>query len=83
MAQSLLGNYSMVSDIQKYGDTHPFTALHVNLDDQSPEDSYSNIPYEKGFQFIYYLESLIGEDQMMAFIKSLVQKFTLKSITSD
>ena len=32
------------------------------LEGDNPDNSFSEVPYEKGFQFLFYLESLIGEE---------------------
>jgi hypothetical protein len=34
------------------------------------------VPYEKGFNFLYYLESLVGEDVFGAWLKQYLQDFS-------
>ena len=36
------------------------TALCPNLDGVDPDDAFSAVPYEKGFNLLYYLETLVG-----------------------
>ena len=57
-----------------------FTTLRPNLTGDSPENYYSDIPYEKGYNFIYYIEHLIGENMMEKFFKSYFSHFKYKSI---
>lgn len=51
------------------------------LNGSSPDDSYSQLPYEKGFQFLTYLETLIGEDSFQNFIRTYIKKYSLQSVT--
>lgn len=36
-----------------------------NLKGIDPDDSFSSVPYEKGFVLLYYLESLVGGPGMV------------------
>ena len=47
-------------DITLFGETNPLTSLVCPLGDQDPDDSFSSVPYEKGFNLLYYLETIIG-----------------------
>lgn len=40
----------------------------------SPEDSFSLLPYEKGFQFLYHIESMIGEKEMQQILREYVNE---------
>lgn len=62
MVEALLGNSSMYTDMINYGMKNPFSSLHPTLDGASPDDAFSTIPYDKGFQLLYFMESLVGED---------------------
>lgn len=35
------------------------------LKDQDPDDAFSSVPYEKGFFFLHYLQSLVGGPEPM------------------
>ena len=60
-----------------------FTSLHPNLEGKNPEDYFIDIPYEKGYNFIYYIETLIGEDLMQQFFKEYFAYFEFQSITYE
>ena len=64
VAQSILGNQVLNKELEKLGESSPLTKLHVELDSTNPDEAFSQIPYEKGYQFIYYLESKYGEDNL-------------------
>jgi leukotriene-A4 hydrolase len=61
---AFLGNISMVSDMMDYGMDSNYSSLHPLVGANLPDDSFSEIPYEKGFQLLYHMESLLGEDKM-------------------
>lgn len=62
MIEAQLGNVSLWVDIMNYGIDNSYSSLYPVLDGNTPDDSFSQLPYEKGFQFLTYLESLIGEE---------------------
>lgn len=61
LIEAQLGNVSLWVDIENYGLTNSYSSLYPVLNGDSPDNSFSQLPYEKGFQFLTYLESLIGE----------------------
>lgn len=66
-----IGNLSSLSDMQDYGMTNNFSSLYPILDGSvSPDESFSEIPYEKGYQLLAYLETLIGEKLMNQLIRN-------------
>jgi leukotriene-A4 hydrolase len=65
--EALLGNVDLNNDIAGFGATDTFSSIHPILQGRNPDSSFSYLPYEKGFQFLTYLESLIGEDEFKKF----------------
>ena len=49
LVEAALGNASMYTDMSNYGLNHVFSSLHPTLKGASPDDSFSTVPYEKGF----------------------------------
>jgi len=47
--EALLGNTSMYASMEAYGMDNVFSSLHPTLKGASPDDSFSEVPYEKGF----------------------------------
>ena len=77
---SIVGNISLVEDFKAYGYNHSFSSLHPNLTVSNPDDAFSTVPYEKGFQFLVYLESLVGEDNFRSFLQSYLEQFGRQSL---
>jgi leukotriene-A4 hydrolase len=70
----------MVADMASFGWNTSFASLHPNIDNCSPDNPFSDIPYDKGYQLLVYLETLIGEDKMQQFMKSYIVYFHHKSL---
>ena len=59
------------------------TVMVLTLGDSDPDDSYSSVPYEKGFNLLHALEGLVGEDAFLEFTKAYIRKFKYSTITSE
>ncbi|KAF0692479.1 Aste57867_16449 [Aphanomyces stellatus] len=80
---SIIGWNALQHSIDAYGADHEFTKLVPTLDGCDPDDSFSSVPYEKGFNLLYYLSKLVGDDAFEVFAKAYVQQFKYKTVTSD
>ncbi|MCQ2820062.1 MAG: M1 family aminopeptidase/hydrolase [archaeon] len=85
---SILGISYIAYCLEDYGEDSNYTSLHPDLSNISPDDIYSDIPYEKGYNFMYYVESVVnnntlGEDLMQAFFKQYFVDFKYKSLDVD
>ena len=76
----MLGLSYIAKYLGVFGINNTLTSLRPNLTGMSPDDSYSNIPYEKGSNFVYYLQSIVGEDIMKKFFQSYFDHFKYKSV---
>lgn len=80
--EAQLGNVSLQGDLAIYGDT-TFSSIHPTLHGRNPDSSFSEVPYEKGFQLITYLEFVVNDtDMFQDFAQFHVQINFLQSITS-
>jgi len=60
-----------------------FTSLVWDLKGVDPDDAFSRIPYEKGFNFIYYLEQVVGgKPNFDPFIKHYFTTWRYKALDS-
>ena len=76
-----LGRYYIKEAIDYFGEEQKdFTTLRPNLTGICPDDSFSDIPYEKGYNFVYLIEHLIGEEMMEKFFKSYFAHFKYQSL---
>jgi leukotriene-A4 hydrolase len=69
--------------ISQYGKDHEYTKLIINHSGGvDPEDVYSQVAYEKGFHFVYYLERVVGRDNFDKFIPHYFTTWSGKSLDS-
>uniref|UniRef100_A0A7S4EYR6 Peptidase M1 leukotriene A4 hydrolase/aminopeptidase C-terminal domain-containing protein n=1 Tax=Chrysotila carterae TaxID=13221 RepID=A0A7S4EYR6_CHRCT len=80
---SLEANDSLQEAVSRYGDSHNFTKLVPTLRDIDPDDAFSCIPYEKGFQFIHFLGEVIGSKAFPEYVTAYIGEFKMKTLTSD
>jgi leukotriene-A4 hydrolase len=79
---AIIGWKSLQDSIDRYGEDHEFTRLVVDLKGKDPDDAFSSIPYEKGFVFLYYLDTLIGRKKWDQFIPHYFTTYKYKSVDS-
>ena len=59
------------------------TRLVPPLDGVDPDDSFSSVPYEKGFTLLYTLESIVGHEAFEQWAKEkYIQTFKYKTVTT-
>ncbi|CAG8711626.1 777_t:CDS:2, partial [Racocetra fulgida] len=81
---AIIGWRSLEQDIKLFGSDNVLTALTPKLKDVDPDDSFSSVPYEKGFNFLYHIQKVIGGPEYFEpYMKAHVQEFAGKSITTD
>jgi len=69
---AFIGNQSAYTAMVGYGYWNSYSSLHPNVRDDLPDNSFSEIPYEKGFQFLWYIDSLVGADHMLVLLDSYI-----------
>jgi len=68
-----IGNISMYNDMLEYGLNNTYASLYPVVGDDKPDNSFSEIPYEKGFQLLYYLEQeLLGETDFQEMLQQWI-----------
>ncbi|KAK0065492.1 aminopeptidase B [Biomphalaria pfeifferi] len=71
--------------IEHNGHDHPLTRLRVIIEKGvDPDDTYNETPYEKGFSFVCYLQSLVNDVKKFdEFLRAYIQKFKYQSIVAE
>jgi leukotriene-A4 hydrolase len=82
LVEAQLGNTSLWGDMVSFGLDTTYSSLHPVLKGDNPDNSFSEVPYEKGFQTLTYLESLVGADQFREFLRYYINANFLTSITT-
>lgn len=82
--EALLGNVSLFEDMDAYiaSKQTTYASLYPVMNGASPDDSFSEVPYEKGYQFLTYLEGLLtSKDDFQTLIKEYIEAYSLKSVS--
>lgn len=64
-----------------FGLDNTYSSIHPVLAGDNPDNSFTELPYEKGFQTLTYLESLVGDAMFRQFLRYWVQERFLTSVT--
>jgi leukotriene-A4 hydrolase len=79
---AIIGWKALSDSIEMFGAEHEFTKLVIDLKGKDPDDAFSSIPYEKGFNFLYYIEKLISKKEFDMFIPHYFETWRGKSLDS-
>ena len=61
---AIQGWKALRESINQFGADHEFTKLVVNLEGKEPGDAFSSVPYEKGFNFLFFLDRTVGRGEV-------------------
>jgi len=75
------GNISLYGDILDYGTDDSYSSLFPDIGLDDPENSFSRVPYEKGSQFVYHMETLLGENRTQEMLRRYLTTFSQMAIT--
>ncbi|MEM7451913.1 MAG: M1 family metallopeptidase [Pseudomonadota bacterium] len=76
-----LGYADLLGELELLETSDEIMALDVRGRD--PDESFSNIPYEKGSLFLFEIEKAIGREAFDAFLLDYFQAFEFKSIHTE
>lgn len=75
-----IGWRGLNDEMERFKDNMEFTKLKQNQEGIDPDDVYSQVPYEKGFQFLWRIERQIGRPAFDEFLKKYIATFKFQSI---
>ncbi|KAI5648761.1 hypothetical protein M9H77_34766 [Catharanthus roseus] len=78
-----IGWRGLVEEMERFKDNVEFTKLKTNQEGVDPDDVYSQVPYEKGFQFLWRIERQIGRPAFDEFLQKYIATFKFQSIDTD
>ncbi|KAI8066599.1 hypothetical protein BC940DRAFT_240047 [Gongronella butleri] len=81
----IIGLKALKESIKQFGDDAPETVLQPDLSGGGdPDDFFSTVPYEKGFNLLYHVQDVVGGASIFdPFVKEYVKHFAGKSITTQ
>ena len=78
-----IGGYKTLQDTVNREMPEDFQKLVLKIGTNDPDDSYSSIAYEKGFNLLLYLERTVGTKEFEAFFQAYIAEFAYKTLTSN
>ncbi|CAN8299649.1 unnamed protein product [Cochlearia groenlandica] len=78
-----IGWKGLTDEMERFKDNLECTKLKNNQQGVDPDDVYSQVPYEKGFQFVLRIERQVGRTAFDDFLKKYIATFKFKSIDTD
>ena len=83
--EDVLGMQSLQRDLERFDEEGDKGLEHLaaELEHRDPDDGTSRVPYEKGHQFLRFLEARVGRARMDAFLNSYFDRFAFQSITTE
>ncbi|GBC06237.1 hypothetical protein RclHR1_06700001 [Rhizophagus clarus] len=81
---AIIGWSELEEDVKLFGEDSPLTALQPVLKGVDPDDAFSRVSYEKGFNFLYHIQQVVGGPEFFEpYMKAHVEEFAGKSIVTD
>lgn len=64
-----------LASIKSFGSDDSFASLRPKFNGRSPDDAFSEIPYEKGYYLLKYIESLVGTENFRGILSHWIAKY--------
>ncbi|KAG1490726.1 hypothetical protein G6F46_008776 [Rhizopus delemar] len=83
--EALSGLKALKESVDLFGSDSPKTVLNPDLrEGADPDDFFSKVPYEKGFNFLYQIEKVVGGPSVFEpYMKAYVENFASTSISTE
>eukprot|EP01130_Rhizamoeba_saxonica_P016255 TRINITY_DN7479_c0_g1_i1.p1 TRINITY_DN7479_c0_g1~~TRINITY_DN7479_c0_g1_i1.p1 ORF type:complete len:609 (+),score=130.80 TRINITY_DN7479_c0_g1_i1:43-1869(+) len=82
--QAFHGLSVLKNEVNSLGETSEMTKLRPDITGMDPDDTYTRVPYEKGFALLTHLaEEVGGKPKFDEFLKEYVAKFKWQSIVAE
>ena len=78
--EAIVGNNELIADIKLLGEDSEYTKLSADYGGNDPDDGFSTVPYEKGYQFLIFIEKLIGKDDFRTVMQRYIKKYRGQSV---
>ncbi len=81
---AIIGWKALEGSVAGYGSDHEYTKLVQNLDGKDPDDAFSSVPYEKGFNLLYHIQKVLGGPVVFdPFVKFYFERYARAVVDTD
>jgi aminopeptidase N len=81
--QAALGRRELDESLERFVDRPALTKLRTQLAGIDPDESYSLVPYEKGYLFLCAIEAAVGRPAFSRWLRSYLDTFRFGAITTE
>jgi len=83
--EATTGRKILVDDVNEFGPDNKLTRLRCPIEaGVDPEDTYNEVPYEKGFAMVSYLRNCVGSDEKFdEWLGTYAKRFAFTSIVAE
>jgi leukotriene A-4 hydrolase/aminopeptidase len=78
-----IGRRELDEAIEGFKSRPQMTRLRTHLLGVDPDDTYSQVPYQKGFFFLRTIEQAVGREAFTTWLQSYLRAFRFQAITTD
>lgn len=78
-----LGRRALERAVERFAGRPELTRLRTQLTGVDPDESFSEVPYEKGYLFLRALEETAGRERFDAFVRKYVETFRFQSLDTE
>jgi aminopeptidase N len=78
-----LGFRALEAAVARFANRPELTKLRTHLQGIDPDESFSEIPYEKGYFLLCRIEQVVGRHGFSQFLRRYIAQFRFQSITTD
>lgn len=82
-AHAMRGYSDLTQQFEHMKNTPEYTKLLPDLTRISQDMAFSSVPYEKGFAFLKYLESLLGLENFLGLLRSYLSSYQYRSVAAE
>jgi len=80
--EAALGKRDLEEDLRALALTPELTRLRQDLAGRDPDETFSAVPYEKGYLFLRVLEEEVGRERFDAFLKGLFSRHAFSNLST-
>lgn len=80
--EGLLGNTSISNTVMYYGANDTYSSIHPVFFGDNPDNSFSEMPYEKGYQLLCYVNQVLGPAAFEQYLGEYIEYYSFQSITA-
>ena len=81
-SEALIESFNLQTSLENMSTDSGLSKLHPSVSDMqntTPDHAKSAVQYEKGFQLLHHLETLVGEQSFQQFLQAFINKYAQKS----